>query len=298
MEKARFPMNNVNITQGYDTNGHKGTYALDITGINSSIEPVFAPFTGTIKNIISSSSVGNWYWFESNEEVLCANGEVTKLVMLLGHDNIVRHKIGDIINQGATLSLEGTSGNATGNHCHIEVGKGDYVGTWYQNEDGVYQLYNAVKPNEYLCIPDNYVIINDGGYNWIRESEVKKFKYRGHVENVDWQDWVNLGETCGTTGLSLRLEAIQIDADEKIQAKAHIQNVGWIDYGIINKNTVIGTTGESKRLECLCLKGNFKYRVHLVGYGWTNWTDADGISTLGSVGQGLRIEAIEIQNKT
>ena len=82
---------------------------------------------------------------------------------------------------------------------------------------------------------------------------------------------------------------------KEVYAKAHIEDKGWVDYGKITKDTVIGTTGESKRLECLCLKGDFKYRVHIQDNGWTCWTNADGVCKLGSVGQKLRIEAIEIK---
>lgn len=297
MEKAKFMMPTMTVTQGYAMGTHKGTYALDIAGEDTGIDWVLAPFTGTIKHIISDKQIGNWYWFESNEPVLCANGQITKLTIMCGHDNKMRHKVGDVIKQGDILCAEGTSGNASGNHCHFELGIGGYVGTWFKNQYGVYMLYNEVKPNEYLCVPDNYYIKNDGGYNWKRESQVQEpvnLKYRGHVENIGWQDYVREGQTCGTVGQSLRLEAIQIDTSLEIQAKAHIQDIGWVDYGTINKDTIIGTTGEAKRLEALCLRGNVKYRLHLQHTGWTNWTKADGIATLGSVGMSQRIEAIEI----
>lgn len=173
MEKARFVMPTMTITQGYDMGTHKGSYALDLAGEDRGIDWVLAPFTGVIKQILSGT-YGNWYWFESMDPVLCANGEVTKLVAMFGHDNKVRHKVGDVIKQGDNLCAEGTSGNATGNHCHLELGKGEYVGTWYQNSNGVYMLYNAVKPNEYLFVPDDYIINQDGGYVWKRESEVKE----------------------------------------------------------------------------------------------------------------------------
>ena len=173
MEKAKFPMPTMNITQGYDMGAHKGTFALDLAGEDTGIDWVLAPFTGTIKKVLSGT-YGNWYWFESNEEVLCANGEVTKLVAMFGHDNRIRHKVGDVIKQGDNLCAEGTSGYTTGNHCHLEIGLGNYVGTWYKNGDGIYMLYNAVKPNEYLCLPDNYRIIKDGGYKWTKESSVKE----------------------------------------------------------------------------------------------------------------------------
>lgn len=173
MEKAKFPMPTMNVTQGYNEGAHKGTFALDLAGEDTGIDWVLAPFTGTIKKTLSGS-YGNWYWFESNEEVLCANGEVTKLTCMFGHDNKIRHKVGDVISQGENLCAEGTSGNATGNHCHLEVGIGPYVGTWYPNQYGIYMLYNSVKPNEYLCVPDNYAIIKDGGYDWKKATEVKE----------------------------------------------------------------------------------------------------------------------------
>lgn len=77
--------------------------------------------------------------------------------------------------------------------------------------------------------------------------------------------------------------------------KAHIQSKGWVDYGMITKDTIIGTVGEKKRIECLCFEGDFEYRVHIQGSGWTDWTKADGVATLGTVGQELRIEAIQFR---
>lgn len=151
-----------------------------------------------------------------------------------------------------------------------------------------HSMYAATTcPGDYLRSKMQYIAdkVNE---------RMSNFKYRSHIEGYGWQDWKVNGETSGTTGESRRLEAIQIDAPFEIEAKAHLQNIGWIDYGKINKDTIIGTVGEERRLECLCLKGNFKYRVHIEGSGWSCWTNADGICTLGSVGQSLRIEAIEM----
>lgn len=177
IEKAKFPMPTMNITRGYNEGSHKGTFALDLAGEDSGIDWVLAPFTGKIVKTLSGS-FGNWYWFESLDKVLCANGELTKLTCMFGHDNKIRHKEGDIIKQGDVLCAEGKSGKVTGNHCHLEVGVGSFVGTWYPNQYGIYMLYNAVKPNEYLCLPDDYKIkiadgvLRNGGLGWKRESEV------------------------------------------------------------------------------------------------------------------------------
>ena len=103
-------------------------------------------------------------------------------------------------------------------------------------------------------------------------------------------------EAIRITGHALRLEAIRINPYGKtIKAKVHIQSKGWVDYGMITKDTIIGTVGEKKRIECLCFEGDFEYRVHIQSFGWTDWTKADGVATLGTVGQELRIEAIQFR---
>lgn len=176
--------------------------------------------------------------------------------------------VGDKVDENTKIGIEGTSGDAEYRHLHFEVSTS-------------YSSSTRIDPTPYLS-------------NAIAEDP-SRIKYQAHVEGVGWQSWVNKGETAGTTGLSLRMEALRIEAPFEIHAWAHCQgDSGFRDYGIINKDTIIGTTGESKRLECLKFKGNFKYRVHIEGSGWSCFTLADGVSTLGSVGQKLRIEAIEI----
>lgn len=128
------------------------------------------------------------------------------------------------------------------------------------------------------------------------EIKVADVAYLAHVQGTGNTNWVADGMTAGTTGKQKRMEALRIWSQHvgPIKAKAHIQGIGWKDYGTITKDTVIGTEGDSLRLECLCLEGNIKYRAHIQGTGWTAWTDADGVATIGTVGQSLRMEAIEI----
>jgi uncharacterized protein YjdB len=37
-----------------------------------------------------------------------------------------------------------------------------------------------------------------------------KVYYRAHVQSIGWQPWVSAGQTAGTTGQSLRVEAMQV----------------------------------------------------------------------------------------
>lgn len=132
------------------------------------------------------------------------------------------------------------------------------------------------------------------------EIKVADIAYMGHVQTTCDTIWMADGMTVGTTNQSKRLEAIRIKSQHcgDVYAKAHIQGIGWKDYGMVNKDTIIGTEGDSLRLECLCLKGNFEWRAHIQGTGWTQWTDADGVATLGTVGQSLRIEAVAMRKRS
>ena len=132
----------------------------------------------------------------------------------------------------------------------------------------------------------------------IEAIEIKKamFTVAPHVQDKGWMAERAAEAVIGITGHNLRLEAFKINPHGMtIKAKAHIQDKGWIDYGRITKETVIGTVGEGKRLECLSFEGNFEYRVHIQNTGWSNWTKADGVATMGTIGQALRIEAIQFR---
>ena len=132
----------------------------------------------------------------------------------------------------------------------------------------------------------------------IEAIEIKKtmFTVNPHVQNRGWLGDRAAETVIGITGHNLRLEAFKINPlNIEIKAKAHIEGIGWKDYGMVTKDTVIGTTGQNKRIECLCFDGDFEYRVHVKNSGWTDWTKADGVSTLGTVGQALQIEAIQFR---
>lgn len=132
----------------------------------------------------------------------------------------------------------------------------------------------------------------------IEAIEIKKamFSVNPHVQDKGWLGDHAAETVIGITGHNLRLEALKINPrDKKIKAKAHIQEKGWVDYGQITKDAIIGTVGEGKRIECLCFEGDFEYRVHVQNSGWTDWTKADGVATMGTVGQALRIEAIQFR---
>lgn len=137
--------------------------------------------------------------------------------------------------------------------------------------------------------------------------------YRAHVQGLGWLDSVHDGQTAGTTGYGLRLEALKIAPPEGLELEvcAHIQGDGWKTYtgikagdrsgtGSSTIDPIIGTVGQSKRIEGIgikCLKNTtgkkLMFRVHVQGRGWTGWVEAGYFA--GSVGLSLRIEAIQMK---
>lgn len=126
--------------------------------------------------------------------------------------------------------------------------------------------------------------------------------YRAHVADAGWLDAVRDGQTAGLTGYNKELEAIKIDCKlpgVKIRAKAHIENKGWVDYGYITRDTVIGTTGEHLRIEAIDIEAEnlpngweLHVQGHLQDAGWTGWVK--GGST-GTTGLRKQMEAIRMK---
>lgn len=134
--------------------------------------------------------------------------------------------------------------------------------------------------------------------------KVPNVLYKTHVQNIGWQDYVKNGTSSGTTGKSLRLEAIQIQLNNTsetggIKYRTHVQNIGWQNY--VSNNALSGTSGKSLRLEAIEIELTDKlandfdiyYRVHAEHFGWLGWAK-NGTSS-GTSEYGYRLEAIQIK---
>lgn len=128
--------------------------------------------------------------------------------------------------------------------------------------------------------------------------------YKTHVQNDGWQDSVCNGQTSGTSGRALRLEAIQIRLSNAeysggIEYRTHIQNIGW-ESNFKSNGSMSGTQGKALRLEAIQIQltGDMAehydvyYRVHCQNIGWMGW--AQNGESAGSSGYAYRLEAIQI----
>ena len=130
----------------------------------------------------------------------------------------------------------------------------------------------------------------------------KMIKYQTHVQNIGWQGEKADGEMSGTTGQSLRLEAIKIQLSSSIDGgivyKTHVQDYGWKNF--VTNGQASGTSGQAKRLEAIQMQltGNamnqydLYYRVHAQNFGWLGW--AKNGESAGTAGYSYRLEGIQI----
>lgn len=130
--------------------------------------------------------------------------------------------------------------------------------------------------------------------------------YRSHVQNAGWEsEWLSDGEMSGTSGKSLRLEAVQIKLENapavgSIEYMTHIQNLGW-EKEWKKDGESSGTSGQSLRLEAIKIRlsgelaeqYDIYYRVHAQQYGWLDW--AKNGENAGTQGYAYRLEALEIR---
>lgn len=127
--------------------------------------------------------------------------------------------------------------------------------------------------------------------------------YRTHIQAIGWQGWKTKGDISGTSGLGLRLEAIEIVANDNamifdVTYRTQIENIGWQDWK--HSGETSGTSGLGLRLETIeiALYGedaelyDVYYQVHAQNFGWMDW--AKNGQSAGTEGYGYRLEGIRI----
>ena len=113
--------------------------------------------------------------WQSTQQVHFADGSIDYLGIIVYHDNDIQNgtysNVGDIVTQGQIFNRSGTGGHVSGDHVHLETGKGQVNLSQYR-----YHFYDTtdckrIKPDEALFKNDT-VIIPDArdyylGYHFI-----------------------------------------------------------------------------------------------------------------------------------
>jgi len=168
--------------------------------------------------------------------------------------------------------------------------------------------YDPTVPNDMQVEWEDWIAYygnqeNMQGTEFITASSViPSVSYSAHVQDRGWLAFVSNGQTAGTTGSGLRMEAMRVSlgsapAGSGIRYRSLVQSSGWQAWQ--SNGNISGTTGRSLRLEAVQIEltgaiantHHIEYRVHVQNTGWLSWV-RDG-ATAGS--GTLRIEAIQIR---
>lgn len=183
MQKFKFPMKNLRVTQGeLSTFSHAGSLAIDFGGKDTGSDKLYAPCDMVVKRC-RHNATGELY-LESIEPVRFADGTADYARLLCVHDSSFNVSEGQIIKQGEYFYDEGGMGSGNPNkfaiHVHIEGGKGKWTScTQFRNTQGTYVCEKQSHLYD-MFILDNDTVIEvdkktgaplDGGYAWVREGK-------------------------------------------------------------------------------------------------------------------------------
>ena len=93
--------------------------------------------------------------------------------------------------------------------------------------------------------------IKSGGTSQSGTDKRGAVTYRGWMRDKKWGAWQCDGGMVGSIGQNRRLEAIQIDADDALDVVVHLKDLGDKTYNNVTKDTLIGTTDQSRRMEAI-----------------------------------------------
>ena len=173
-----FPLESFKISQPWwDTFTHQGGaiyYATDFMGYDTQGNrilraPCYAPVDIKLLWIGVSDCVALW---QSVEQVHFADGSIDYLGIIVYHDNDIENgtysPIGTIKRQGEIFNRTGTGGNVTGDHVHLETGKGEVNLSQYRYHFTDSTDCRRIVPDDALFINDTIIILSeyDYGYTW------------------------------------------------------------------------------------------------------------------------------------
>lgn len=151
---------------GYWT--HDGTYAVDIaTGYGQTNTAYYAP-CDVVKQWVGNDSTVKWY---SPNRVNFVNGQSGYLGMFTVHDNNAWGNVGKTYVQGEIIGHQGTAGNVTGMHVHLECGiyptlQSAMNATHIQNSYGNWMLNGSGILRELMGVNNTPQVFLNGYQPW------------------------------------------------------------------------------------------------------------------------------------
>lgn len=177
-EYAIYPFKHMNITQRHDQGNHTPHWknvtnhsdkpwdeACKDSG-RSYFEPQNDFIVQQVIGLNNSTTKGytNAVRLKSVNQLVCPYGTDYLYVTLthMNEDNLKKIKVGQKIKAGSKIILEGTDGQATGNHFHVTANFGRFFGL-LKNNNGkwCFTYEKSLLPNEAFYLDPNYTTVKN-----------------------------------------------------------------------------------------------------------------------------------------
>lgn len=186
MKYFTFGMKVLRVTQSYKQGNHiphwkdskdYSDYPIDIAGEDGGRSPYYATVDMEVTSIKGhKEKYTDTIWLVATEKCKTPIGEIRPFLMLTHWNSddpyINKLKVGDIVKSGEIICLEGTDGQATGNHFHMVCGDYDrgWANKFIKNSNGVW------VSNGYCYIPEQIMYI-DLSFTEVYNADGIDFKY-------------------------------------------------------------------------------------------------------------------------
>ena len=230
MIKRKFGMRYLNISQGrFNSFSHKNLNAYDLCGEDSGIDRfiTFNDLEVIGKLEFKSTGFANTVLFYDIEN---------DITLAMTHcNNIAFLQVGQIMHCGDYIYYEGTTGKATGNHIHLEIGKGRQSRKVKINASE-WGLKDWINIEDYFYVDDEYTTIINSPYEFKKGSD-NMGKFIDGYQELSW-----LGESVKVyqmkSGQSIGLMSAMQNGKENWQARETIDKIDneQVHYAKMNCN--------------------------------------------------------------
>ena len=235
-EYAIYPFSVMNITQNYDDGNHVPHWK-NVT--NYSDKPwdeackdtgrsYFEPQNDFIIEEIIGFDDSNTKKYTNTVRLKSVNKlhtplkeEADYLYLTLTHmneDNLKQVQKGNVLKKGSKVLLEGTDGNATGNHFHITANFGKYYGC-KENNNGkwCYTYEKSLLPHEAFYVDPNFTTIKNSNVSTFKEKPIDK-----------------VGTPVSRNDKADQIEILVDNLNARNGASKNCKKLGYINKGIYN----------------------------------------------------------------